>query len=62
MKKGDIQHFQTEDKKQNFVKWMDSKSVHVISNQCRSHARAITGTARVANFSARVAQAKDILE
>ena len=32
MKKGEIQSFQTSDKKMNFVKWMDTKAVHLISN------------------------------
>ena len=36
MKKGDIQSFQTTDKKMNLMKWKDTKSVHLMSNSQRS--------------------------
>ena len=32
MKKGEVQSFQSTDQKVNFIKWMDTKAVHVISN------------------------------
>ena len=44
MKKGEIQSFQTTDKKLNFVKWIDTKPIHALSNSEES--RGTLGTAR----------------
>ena len=42
MKKGEILSFQTTDKKMNFMKWMETKAVYLISNSQRSGSKIST--------------------